>query len=50
MSARKKINVAQINGSILIGGLIGIGFQSLTAFVIGTLFFIFCGYYTRDIR
>jgi len=50
MGARTKLNTAYINGSLIGGGLIGLCFQSLTAFIIGTIFLIGCGYYNRDIR
>ena len=50
MGAKTKLNTAYINGSLIGGGLIGLCFQSVTAFVIATIFLIGCGYYNRDIR
>jgi len=50
MGAKRKLNIAYLNGSLILGGLIGIGCQSFAAFLIGTIFFIACGYYNRDIR
>ena len=50
MGAKTKLNTAYLNGSIIWGGLIGLSFESMTAFVIATIFLIGCGYYNRDIR
>ncbi|MFM7097091.1 MAG: hypothetical protein ACKO16_06685 [Gemmataceae bacterium] len=50
MGARNKLNTAYINGSLIGGGLIGLCFESMTVFIITTIFLIGCGYYNRDIR
>ena len=50
MGAKTKLNTAYINGSLIGGGFIGLCFESMTAFVIATIFLIGCGYYNRDIR
>ena len=50
MGAKTKLNTAYLNGSIIWGGFIGLCFESMTAFVIATIFLIGCGYYNRDIR
>ena len=50
MGAKTKLNTAYINGSLILGGIIGLGCQSLTVFIIATLFFIGTSYYNKDIR
>jgi hypothetical protein len=50
MGAKTKLNTAYINGSLIGGGLIGLSFESMTAFVIATIFLISCCYYNKDIR
>jgi hypothetical protein len=50
MGAKTKLNTAYINGSLIGGGLIGLSFESMTAFVIATIFLIGCCYYNKDIR
>ena len=50
MGAKTKLNTAYINGSLIGGGFIGLCFESMTAFVIATIFLISCCYYNKDIR
>ncbi len=50
MGAKTKLNTAYINGSLIGGGFIGLCFESMTAFVIATIFLIGCCYYNKDIR
>ena len=50
MGAKTKLNTAYLNGSLIGGGIIGLCFQSMAAFIIATIFFIGCGYYNKDIR
>ena len=50
MGAKTKLNTAYLNGSLIGGGFIGLCFESMTAFVIATIFLIGCGYYNKDIR
>jgi len=50
MGARNKLNSAYINGSLILGGIIGLGCQSLIVFIVATLFFIGTSYYNKDIR
>jgi len=50
MGAKTKLNTAYVNGSLIGGGLIGLSFESMTAFVIATIFLIGCCYYNKDIR
>ena len=50
MGAKTKLNTAYINGSLIGGGFIGLCFQSVTVFIIATIFFVCCGYYNKDIR
>jgi len=50
MGAKTKLNTAYLNGSLIGGGLIGLCFQSMSAFVFATIFLIACGFYNRNIR
>ena len=50
MGAKTKLNTAYINGSLIGGSLIGLYFQSMSAFVFATIFLITCGFYNRNIR
>ena len=50
MGAKTKLNTAYLNGSLIGGGFIGLCFESMTAFVIVTIFLIGCCYYNKDIR
>jgi uncharacterized membrane protein len=50
VSARKKINVAHVNGSMILGAVIGAATESVTVFLIMTLFFVASGIYSRNIR
>ena len=50
MSARKKINVAHINGSLILGAIIGAATESVTVFVIMSLFFVASEIYCKNIR
>ena len=50
MGAKTKLNTAYLNGSLIGGGFIGLCFESMTAFVIATIFLIGCCYYNKDIR
>ena len=50
MGAKTKLNTAYVNGSLIGGGLIGLSFESMTTFVIATIFLIGCCYYNKDIR
>jgi hypothetical protein len=50
MGAKTKLITAYLNGSLIGGGFIGLCFESMTAFVIATIFLIGCCYYNKDIR
>ena len=50
MSARKKINVAHINGSLILGAIIGVVTESTTVFAIMTIIFVGSAIYSKDIR
>jgi hypothetical protein len=50
MTARHKLNLAHVNGSMILGAVIGAATESVTVFVIMTLFFVASGIYSRNIR
>jgi len=50
MTARHKLNMAHMNGSMILGAVIGAATESVSVFVIMTLFFIASGIYTKNIR
>ena len=50
MGAKTKLNTAYLQGSLIGGGVIGLCFQSMTAFIIATIFLIGRCYYNKDIR
>jgi len=50
MTARHKLNLAHVNGSMILGAVIGAATESVTVFVVMTLFFVASGIYSRNIR
>ncbi|MFN6052395.1 MAG: hypothetical protein ACK47R_16340 [Planctomycetia bacterium] len=50
MTARHKLNLAHVNGSMILGAVIGAATESVTVFLIMTLFFVASGIYSRNIR
>lgn len=50
MTARHKLNLAHINGSMILGAVIGAATESVSVFVIMTLFFVASGIYCKNIR
>ena len=50
MSARQKLNRANLNGALLLGLVFGWMYQSFIAFVLATLFFLASAWYAGDIR
>ena len=50
MTARKKLNVAFINGSVLLAGLIGYVCQSWIAFALALVLLLGMSIYAGDVR
>ena len=50
MSARHKLNRANLNGALLLGLVFGWIYQSFSAFLLATIFFIASAWYAGDIR
>lgn len=50
MSARKKLNRANVNGAVVIAAVVGVATQSWTVFVSATLFLVVAALYAGDIR
>ena len=50
MTARHKLNLAHVNVSMILGAFIGAATESVTVFVVMTLFFVASGIYSRNIR
>jgi ABC-type Co2+ transport system permease subunit len=50
LSARKKLNVAFINGALVVAALIGIVFRSWTVFLIVAVVLVIGAIYGGDVR
>ena len=50
MSARHKLNRANLNGALLLGLVFGWIYQSFSAFLLATIFFVASAWYAGDIR
>lgn len=50
MSARKKLNQANVNGAVVIAAVVGLATQSWTVFVLAATFVVVVGLYAGDIR
>ena len=50
MSARHKLNRANLNGALLLGLVFGWMYQSFSAFLLATIFFVASAWYAGDIR
>ena len=50
MSARHKLNRANLNGALLLGLVFGWIYQSISAFLLATIFFVASAWYAGDIR
>lgn len=50
MTARHKLNMAHINGSLIMAAVIGCATESVGAFVIVALFLVVSGIYSGSIR
>lgn len=50
MSARHKLNVAFLNGALLVAGVLGLGSQSWAVFLIALALLIASGVYMGEIR
>lgn len=48
--ARTKLNIAYMNGFLLLAGLIGFGTQSWSVFIGLTVLFVLCGIAVGEIR
>ncbi len=50
MGARQKLNSAYVNGALILAMVVGVGCESLTAFIVAVLFCIASSLYTGDLR
>ena len=50
MTARHKLNVAFVNGALIVAGVVGLAFQSWLVFLVVAVVLVVGALYTGDVR